>query len=117
MHGQIESAQVLALGPSGQADGPVLAHVGQIVPVHPDDPLVRHALANQRLAHLQSDLPAHEARGLRHCVDNAGGTDHGDEPVPGNGRGLRSGARGRSGLRWGSGLRGRGGLCGRGAER
>lgn len=61
VHGQIESAQVLALGPSGQADGPVLAHVGQIVPVHPDDPLVRHALANQRLAHLQSDLPAHEA--------------------------------------------------------
>lgn len=60
VHCQIESAQVLALGPGGEADGPVLASVGQVVQVHPRDPLVRHALARRRLAHVQSDYPVHE---------------------------------------------------------
>lgn len=62
VHCQIESAQVLALGPQGGANGDVLAHVGQQVPVSPSDPLVTYALTNRRLAHVQSGQPAHEAR-------------------------------------------------------
>jgi hypothetical protein len=61
VHCQIESAQVIALGPAGEADGPVLAHVGQPVRVSARDPLVRFALEHQRLAHVQSGFPVHEA--------------------------------------------------------
>lgn len=60
VHCQIESAQVITLTP-GHAHGATLASVGQPVTVRLDDPLVRFALDQQRLAHVQAGFPAHEA--------------------------------------------------------
>lgn len=60
VHCQIESAQVITLTP-GPAHGATLASVGQPVTVRLDDPLVRFALDQHRLAHVQAGFPAHEA--------------------------------------------------------
>lgn len=60
VHCQIESAQVITLTP-GHAHGATLASVGQPVTVRLDDPLVRFALDQHRLAHVQAGFPAHEA--------------------------------------------------------
>ena len=60
VHCQIESAQVITLTP-GHVHGATLASVGQTVTVRLDDPLVRFALDQHRLAHVQAGFPVHEA--------------------------------------------------------
>ncbi len=60
VHCQIESAQVVSLTP-GEGYGRTLASVGNPVPVDLKDPLVRYALEQHRLAHIQAGTPHQEA--------------------------------------------------------
>ncbi len=55
---QIEGARIIAVGVRGRADGAVLASIGAPIEVDADDALLLHALEQQRLAHVQSGLPA-----------------------------------------------------------